>query len=79
MTQLVLYANPECHLCEEAEALLRDRPAGFTLRVADIEGDLGLTYRYALRIPVLQRTDTGAELDWPFDASALAAFLGDGA
>jgi hypothetical protein len=28
-----------------------------------------------LRIPVLQRIDNDAELDWPFDAPALSRFL----
>jgi hypothetical protein len=30
---------------------------------------------YGLRIPVLRRTDTGAELDWPFDAGQVVQFL----
>jgi len=30
---------------------------------------------YGLRIPVLRRLDTGAELDWPFDAEQVVAFL----
>jgi len=33
--------------------------------------------RYQLRIPVLQRVDSGAELDWPFDLASLMAWLGD--
>ena len=40
-----------------------------------IDGDFGLEARYGERIPVLRREDTGAELDWPFDADALRAFL----
>lgn len=31
--------------------------------------------RYALRIPVLRRADNGAELNWPFDMSAVLAFI----
>ena len=30
---------------------------------------------YALRIPVLRRTDNGAELNWPFEAEQVASFL----
>lgn len=30
---------------------------------------------YGLRIPVLRRTDTGAELDWPFDTDQVVLFL----
>ena len=31
--------------------------------------------RYGLRIPVLRRCDTGNELNWPFDAEQVVAFL----
>ncbi|WP_256591738.1 glutaredoxin family protein, partial [Pseudomonas sp. HMWF006] len=30
---------------------------------------------YSLRIPVLRRVDTGAELGWPFSADEVVAFL----
>lgn len=30
---------------------------------------------YALRIPVLRRLDTGAELNWPFEDEQIVAFL----
>lgn len=36
-----------------------------------------LMERYQLRIPVLRREDTGAELDWPFDLAAAMVFLAD--
>jgi hypothetical protein len=32
--------------------------------------------RYGLTIPVLRRCDNGAELNWPFDAEQVVAFLG---
>jgi hypothetical protein len=76
MMELTLYANPGCHLCEQALELLQGRLNGFKLRIVEIEGDLALVYRYGVRIPVLRRSDTGAELDWPFDETALAEFLG---
>ena len=76
MAELIFYSNPGCHLCEQANELLRGRTGGFTLRTVEIEGDLALVYRYGVRIPVLRRSDTGLELDWPFDAAALEAFLG---
>ena len=31
--------------------------------------------QYGLRIPVLRRNDTGAELNWPFDAEQVVTFL----
>jgi hypothetical protein len=76
MNELTLYANPGCHLCEEALELLQGRHEGYRLNVVEIEGDLALVYRYGVRIPVLRRADTGAELDWPFDDMALGEFLG---
>ena len=75
MTELIFYSNPGCHLCEQAVEILRGRTTGFKVKTVEIEGDLALVYRYGVRIPVLRRADTGAELDWPFDAEALAEFL----
>ena len=42
----------------------------------DITGSEDLFQRYGLIIPVLRRKDCGRELNWPFDAALLAAFLG---
>jgi len=76
VTELIFYSNPGCHLCEQAAELMQGRVAGFEVRRVEIEGDLALVYRYGVRIPVLKRGDTGAELDWPFDAVMLEDFLG---
>jgi hypothetical protein len=75
MPVLFFYTTPCCHLCDEARALLQGRTGGYRVRELDIEGDLALTYEYGVRIPVVKRDDTGAELGWPFDAADLAAFL----
>jgi hypothetical protein len=68
-----LYGNPFCHLCKEAEAILRR--AGITAIRIDVTENQNLYEKYGLRIPVLQRIDNDAELDWPFDAPALSRFL----
>ena len=73
--RLTLIQKDDCALCDLAWECLA--AAG----VADfdplwIDGDPGLQARYGDRIPVLRREDSGAELDWPFDAGALRAFLG---
>lgn len=68
--KLVLYGTSACHLCEEAEALVGR--LGLALDVVDIAEDDALHERYGMRIPVLRRLDTGAELDWPFDAASIA-------
>jgi hypothetical protein len=41
----------------------------------DIAGDDRLRQRYGVRIPVAVRSDTGAELSWPFKSEDLVAFL----
>ena len=61
--------------CEEARQLLQGRNDSYRLKTVEIEGDLALVHRYGVRIPVLRREDSGAELDWPFDEAALSEFL----
>jgi hypothetical protein len=68
-----LYSTAFCHLCEEAQEILKK--AGIAATVADILGNDLLLERYGTRIPVLQRAGDDAELDWPFDAAAVARFL----
>lgn len=66
-----------CHLCDYAEAvMLPFVEHGLLVELVDIVEYEALLERYALSIPVLVRTDTGAELKWPFDAQQVAAFLG---
>ena len=51
MTEVVLYGRPDCHLCDEARAVLAAAAVPF-LEV-DIETDDGLFKRYLERIPVI--------------------------
>ena len=64
---LILYGTSGCHLCEVAEALLRQAAGARTLewRYVDIALDDVLVARYGTRIPVLL-TAGGQELGWPF-------------
>lgn len=71
--RLVLYGKESCHLCDEAEAILRE--LGIVAEYFDITSDAGSLENYGIRIPVLKRLDSGAELGWPFDAEAVAQFL----
>jgi len=65
-----------CHLCEVAEAELMPMVEhGLMVELVDIGESAAMTDAYGLRIPVLRRTDTGAELDWPFDAGQVVEFL----
>ena len=71
---LVLYQRDDCHLCDAALAVLAQaRTPSF--ESVFIEDDDAFTARYGWRVPVLRRTDTGAELDWPFDAASVQTFL----
>ena len=71
---LILYTRAGCHLCEQVIRMLDG--AGIHWRPLDIDEDAGLKEKYGLRIPVLQRPDTGRELFYPFDERGLADFVG---
>ncbi len=71
--EIRLYGTKHCHLCDEAEAILRK--IGIEAVYVDIADDDMLIEKYGVRIPVLQRVDTGAELGWPFDTAAVSNFL----
>jgi hypothetical protein len=71
-----LFSTLGCHLCEIAEAeLLPLVEHGLLVELVDIGESERLSSIYALRIPVLRRVDTGAELDWPFSAEQIVTFL----
>ena len=72
--ELTLIQRDGCELCDEAWALLS--VAGVRdFETLWIDDDPGLQARYGLRVPVLRREDSGAELDWPFDAEAVRRFI----
>lgn len=72
--QLKLYQRDECHLCDQA--LLELARAGVAeFESVYIDGDPGLEARYGTRVPVLVCIDAATELDWPFDAARLTAWL----
>lgn len=72
-----LFGTLGCHLCELAEAQLMPLvAAGLQVEVVDIVERAEWVERYGVRIPVLLRLDTEAELGWPFDTAQAAAFLG---
>ncbi|MCB0220184.1 MAG: glutaredoxin family protein [Chrysiogenetes bacterium] len=53
--QVTLYTRAECHLCEEAKAVLErvaaDQP--FALEVVDVDTDPDLAGQYGLEVPVV--------------------------
>ncbi len=72
---LTLYSTWGCHLCEEAEALLR--AADLDFKLVDIVDDEAAFALYRVEIPVLTAQHEGKtfELKWPFDAAALQRFI----
>jgi hypothetical protein len=63
---VTLYSTPDCHLCDEAAAILAtlERRARFRWRRVDIRSNASLFERYRYDIPVIQ-IDGGATLTWP--------------
>lgn len=73
--QLTLYSTSHCHLCELAHTHLLHFPDGFKLEVIDIADDEALLAQYGLRIPVLHRSDTNIEINWPFNEADILEYL----
>lgn len=74
MESLILYSTTGCHLCEEAQRVIHTA-LGITAAEVDIVDDEALMERYALRIPVLKRIDTGLEIGWPFGPEEVRKFI----
>jgi Glutaredoxin-like domain (DUF836) len=74
MSDLILYQRDYCHLCDLALAVLAEARAPEFDSVWVDDSD-ELEQRYGTRVPVLRDIRGGRELDWPFDATAVRAFL----
>lgn len=74
-SRLVLYARPDCHLCDEARAGLERLLAegvSFELEEVDIDSDDELLKRYLERIPVVELNGEVVSELW-LDADGLRA------
>ncbi|BCT92804.1 NrdH-redoxin [Lysobacter helvus] len=72
--RLRLYQRDDCPLCDAALAVLAEaRTPDF--EPVWIDDDAALEARFGERVPVLRDEDRDIELDWPFDADAIRAFL----
>ncbi|HET9033040.1 MAG TPA: glutaredoxin family protein [Dokdonella sp.] len=73
-SQWILFQRDDCQLCDEAIAILAQ--AGMPdFKSVWIDDDLILEARYGERVPVLRDASSERELDWPFDADKVAAFV----
>ena len=72
--RLTLYQRDDCHLCDQALAVLAEaRVPAF--ESVFVEEQPVLELHYGVRVPVLRDDARGIELDWPFDAGSVRAFL----
>jgi hypothetical protein len=72
--RLILYQRDDCHLCDLALGVLAQA------RIPDfdsvfIDDDADLEARYGERVPVLRHQESARELNWPFDAPTVTAWL----
>lgn len=74
MASFILYGTEGCHLCEDAEQLVK--AVGLVVEPRDIIDDEPAQQRYAIRIPVLLHQPSGHELGWPFSAEEILEFVG---
>jgi hypothetical protein len=74
MPDLILYQRDYCHLCDLALAVLAEAraPDFDSVWVDDAEA---WHHPHPPPPPVLRDVRDGRELDWPFDAAAVRAFL----
>lgn len=73
---LILFQRDDCHLCDQAIDVLATAGAPDFDSVF-IDADDVLEARYGIRVPVLHESNSGKELDWPFTADQVIAWLSD--
>ena len=78
-SEVRLYTGPNCHLCEQAKAVLYPllTGRGLCLVEVNIQTDAELQEKYGVRIPVVALA-SGEEKGWPFTAAQIGRLL-DGA
>jgi len=74
--QLTIYSGPNCHLCEQAKAILYPvlTEKGWELVEVNIQDDERLKEKYGIRIPVVALPN-GDEKGWPFTAAQIGRML----
>ena len=73
MLTVIFYTTDDCHLCEEAAALLKKLSSlrQINIEPIDISASESLIHLYGIRIPVVKNMQSGKELGWPFEMSDL--------
>lgn len=73
---VVVYTRVGCHLCEQAEAVVRRVARRHDVRVVDIDADPEITERYTVRVPVVE-VDGREIAEFQVDAATLRQALRD--
>lgn len=74
---LHFFTGPHCELCDIADEILSQSQyyASLDIQKHNIRENTQHYHLYAVRIPVIKRDDTQAELGWPFTLQELEHFL----
>ncbi len=78
MPQLTLYGTSACHLCEDAEQIIRaalPKKLANQLIVQDITDHEELYKQYQLTIPVLNIQPNNIELHWPLTVNQVIELM----
>jgi hypothetical protein len=79
ITHFYLFTTSGCHLCEQAEVLLKMAMDDTQqLHLEEISASEDLMQKYGIRIPVLGAYTSGGEwqeLGWPFSAAEIEKFI----
>ena len=80
MIRLLLFGTSGCHLCEQAELIIKNCLANnkeLTIEAIDIAEQEQWQEQYAVRIPVLYDPETKKDLGWPFNQSQVKEFINE--
>ena len=78
MIRLLLLGTSSCHLCEQAELIIKSCLANnkeLTIETIDIVEQEQWQEQYAIRIPVLYHPETKKDLGWPFNQAQVKEFI----
>jgi hypothetical protein len=77
MQRVILYTKVNCGLCDQAYQILLNLAYDTPLRIdlVDITHNQRIHAKYMERIPVLARPNLATELNWPFTAADVHAYL----
>lgn len=77
MKQLVLYSTSHCHLCEQAETLLKNVQHQYAIQwqIIEISDSDELIAEYGIKIPVIRYVKNQTELFWPFTQADIVKLI----